>query len=763
MRFFRPLLALLAISTIGCKQDPQKPPPPAPPAPPPATTPATTRAATKPTTAAAEKKKFTYLEVARAARPALAEVEPVVIPVTLKEAARFTVSAPVYLDVEGHLWITQADAPAGEEISRQAMEQSENEHVLRDRVVFAWWIPDRSGQWVPLLIVPANSGSGLQFVTPTRRTPFGHRSDYHWAKARVWNEGNTHRLAVPTEHGISVFTYLSMREPPQEQHQDLAALDQNTTAPTTAPATAPASTEPTGDTASRPQFVFALRGLIAWIPPGACPGSNGAAWYVEGAWKPLTPAAGWPRGIIHLIPLLDGTVAQILANDAGVRLAFTTLGESTAVDAKAILDLVNQLGEDDADRRDRAYKQLAAYGPGALPVLQNVKQDDVNPEAWARLRRLLRAPAVPLLGGIGMRPDRLRLVRRLRDGGVLFYTPDEITLPNPAGDEPLKRTPGWIVARPGRMVEPLDPNLAFDANPDDPKMDVVSGQWIVDSEKFGPRLFQEPNTFKRMLQADQREYSYVVGLDRRGRWLFRRLADAEISATSSGSTLIVDPTLPDPTPRLPIWVFDNNEGMKVGWDKENWPAVNDGNLERRLMKDEWEPLADGDVIHTDPPPRPAAPPVPPPATTRAASTQPAEELPPPLLIDASGKRYYNGISALRVIGKDGTDTNWLLPAEAIGAVDYPTTLIQTHDGRLYLLNQANHVVRLKPTPKGVEPYVLEGVLTPNLPAEESPVRSWLDPAGRIIIAYEHKLAILFPGGYIPQAIRERMVNTDDDD
>jgi hypothetical protein len=31
-------------------------------------------------------------------------------------------------------------------------------------------------------------------------------------------------------------------------------------------------------------------------------------------------------------------------------------------------------------------------------------------------------------------------------------------------------------------------------------------------------------------------------------------------------------------------------------------------------------------------------------------------------------------------------------------------------------------------------------------------RVWLDPAGRIIVAYESRLAILFPAGYIPGPI-----------
>ena len=51
------------------------------------------------------------------------------------------------------------------------------------------------------------------------------------------------------------------------------------------------------------------------------------------------------------------------------------------------------------------------------------------------------------------------------------------------------------------------------------------------------------NGLVNLLHKDEAGYSKLVGVDRRGRWLFRKPGD-------NSETLILDPTLPDATPRL---------------------------------------------------------------------------------------------------------------------------------------------------------------------------------------------------------------------
>src|SRR5205085_1041729 len=64
---------------------------------------------------------------------------------------------------------------------------------------------------------------------------------------------------------------------------------------------------------SNPQLLLDSRGLLAWIPPSqTAPGSRGAYRFVDNKWQPLGPDQNWPTSIIHLVPLLDGSVLQII-------------------------------------------------------------------------------------------------------------------------------------------------------------------------------------------------------------------------------------------------------------------------------------------------------------------------------------------------------------------------------------------------------------------------------------------------------------------
>ena len=135
---------------------------------------------------------------------------------------------------------------------------------------------------------------------------------------------------------------------------------------------------------------------------------------------------------------------------------------------------------------------------------------------------------------------------------------------------------------------------------------------------------------------------------------------------------------------------------------------------------------------------------------------------PTLLTNRDGTRYFGGVTELRVVPRDGPETVWPLPAISQGKEDSPVHLVRTPtDGRLYLFNQPGRVLRIKPTPEEAEPFAVEATFTKGIPSIASPTRVWLDPAGRIIVAYETKLATLFPSGYIPPQIRQKIIGAED--
>jgi len=108
-----------------------------------------------------------------------------------------------------------------------------------------------------------------------------------------------------------------------------------------------------------------------------------------------------------------------------------------------------------------------------------------------------------------------------------------------------------------------------------------------------------------------------------------------------------------------------------------------------------------------------------------------------------------------VVAPSGARTTWTLPDIANGKA--PVHLVRTEDGRLFLFNQPGRVLRIKPTPGAAQPFTVEATFAKNIPSVDEPTRIWLDPAGRIIIAYEKRLAILFPSGFIPPRLKDLMV------
>ena len=105
---------------------------------------------------------------------------------------------------------------------------------------------------------------------------------------------------------------------------------------------------------------------------------------------------------------------------------------------------------------------------------------------------------------------------------VVFFLPGGVTTPPPDDLQPPTLVkPAWISFRPGRAVELLPAVLVKDADPATHRLFALGDEWIVSDAKTGPqRLYG--NHLEPLVSKDEVVFAHVVGLDRRGRWLFRK-------------------------------------------------------------------------------------------------------------------------------------------------------------------------------------------------------------------------------------------------
>lgn len=836
-----------------------------------ASTQATTASSTQPHTAPAtqtsarpatkpRRPTTQYFDVVQANYPRMPDTQPLAVPLDLPQAARLLLKERVHLSLRGDLWITRPDAPPAETVlARAAKEQGEQLALaVRDEVAFVHWMPRETGPWTFNLIARRPDGSGYELVTQSGRKPIGTPGrTYHWDRALDWND----KAIVATDTGVSVFQF----EPDlRELHHELAAASADL---------------------AEPQFLLDWQGVLAWLPwEHGRTGGRGAARFVDDKWQPLGPEQGWPERLMHLVPLLDGNVLQIIAKDAGqVQVALASL-EQLKVNEAEIVKQVEALSDPDDNVRQNAYRELTRYGPSVAPVLERLAPDQ-DPEAQARLRQLIKTQVEPTLGGMSLLGDQLRVVARLSDGGAVFYAEAGVMMAGD-GDAPVFRTPAWLSLRPGQAAELLDPPMTTDMNPDVSRIYAFGPEWIVTNDVKGPQRYVG-NGFEPLLRKSEVAAGLIepMGIDRRGRWIFHRPAQpvelapvqappaapagpgqphpgvpdpgvgepagapqppatapaapgtqplapavvatalsavpaagagletgpmgAAIGATTAAdaATLIIDPTLPDPIPRLPVWLYATAE--TVGWDKDNWPVVKRTGA-WALGEKGWRAMRSKDKMFTKPEEAPApgvkassepaaspspgpagekpaqppaaaadtpghapggpkqqpqpAPPQASPPDAAPAATAPADDLGPVLFEAPDATRYYDGRSTLRVVPKNGKRIDWPLPPAASGdGVGGKVYLVRARDGVLFLFNQPGRVVRIRPTPDGEEPFTVDATFTRNIPSADAITRVWLDPAGRIIMAYGNRLAIMFPGGYIPTAITRLMPPTDEAD
>lgn len=780
---------VLSLLIVGCKRE----------EPPPATQPAT-----QPTTAPATKPATTqYSDIIHVNYPRLPATQPLGVPVDLDYAGHYILPNPICLCPRGDLWIAEPEALPIAEVLKTAVD--DQIHVSRNRVVYVQWAVNEDGKSLPRCVIDHGDTTPSEWIDPDqlKEQPAPPRRLLTAGRHYRWNEtlpfGD--KLIVPSERGISIIGFAPSYV--EDYHEILASGD--------------------AKDANPPVVLVDGRGILAWSPwDGNHPGGRGAQRYLDGKWIDLSAGdSKWPAKIMHLVPLLDGSVLQLFFGD-GDKLQLNLMPlDVQKLDEAEFTKLVEQLSDDDAAKRDAAEMQLTRYGPSSWPLLEKLREDQ-PPEGKARIDQLLGERVQPSLGGKTLVDGIARITDRFDDGGVLLYAQAGVTFPSEQQDKPNQVVrPAWISIRPGRAVELLEPVLCKDASPAKQHFFAFEEEWLVSDIVQGPRRLAG-NHLEPMLTKSEASWARVIGADRRGRWLFKQYSGVAASAAMSpattrstqpsttqavlassplqpsDATLVLDPTMPDPTPKLPVWLMFVDKG-KVGWTEDNWPVIKRGGA-WSLKERGWQPLdeprekmitevspdaprqraaaqAAAELVHrpidlnrrpsstrsttaaaaTMPATTMVATTLPArssPSTTTVASTEPAstQPEPQPILVDSEGRKYYDGKKTLRVVDRDGKETVWTLPGTAASDSLFKVVLIRTEDGRLFLFNERGRVVRIKPTPDGAEPFIVEAVFTHRIPNSDI-VRIWLDPAGRIAIAYEgNRLAILFPGGRIPRHI-----------
>jgi hypothetical protein len=249
---------------------------------PPATAPSTQPIAIKP-------KPLDFMDVIRLHDPNFPTTQPLMIPLSLAEAAKIVMPDPIYLDSVGELWITREDADSTAKVLASANDRST--HVTRENVVFVHRWPDANGNWQPQLICRDAAGK-FEIVTQTSRQDISSEHLFDWSRAFSWNDA----IVVPSDRGISIIRPDRL---PMELYHEFIPADQFDT-----------------NKFSRVQALLDWRGLLAWMPwENEKIGSKGAARFIDDKWIALDASAHWPEKILHLVPLLDGGVLQLVVND----------------------------------------------------------------------------------------------------------------------------------------------------------------------------------------------------------------------------------------------------------------------------------------------------------------------------------------------------------------------------------------------------------------------------------------------------------------
>src|SRR5688572_18800269 len=473
------LVALLASGGTGC-DEPQQPPRPPPPATRPATQPATQAA----TQSAPEPGPLTrYTDILLEEQPEFPTTQPLAVPLALEEAARLVFDEPLLLDAVGCLWLLHPRGQSPEEVLDG--ELTRQTYVVNQPVVFTWWKAGHDGRPTVEMILQREDG-GFDWLHQTGRAaipPPPDRRAFDWSNAFVYYKS----IVVPTTGGVAVVTPVDRPDATEYfRRYERRAL---TPRPDGSGTVATHHIELAEPDKSLPSAQVRLdgQGLIAWVPwtSKRKPGGDVIGRYVDDEWTELS-GDGWTERPVHLMPLSDGSVLQLALDVEGDAVLSAVPLNVVPVDREAVAQLVAGLSSTDAQQREAAFVGLAQYGPGAWPILEELLPDQ-PPAVQKQLKALLGDKNQPTFGGLLPEPGPVEVREWLADGGVILRYRNGMLLPDSAGVTILER-PAWLLIRPGRRTQLLDPMLVAELSSDENARAYVWGdEWIVSRPGEAPK------------------------------------------------------------------------------------------------------------------------------------------------------------------------------------------------------------------------------------------------------------------------------------
>lgn len=664
----------------------------------PATKPATQASTVPATTQAADEKPLVeLLDVIRADHPDYPTTEPLELPSDLADAARVVIDRPVYLDGMGNLWITHPRGQAIDELLRKPIKK--RTIVVNERVLYVYW-PMNGGQPVVLSRserepaqtihqrgLPARpfvtADAGLERIVTVGDRVYGFSPEF--APGQPQELKLFHDVWVKKAGDPELTTQVVVREPSETPLVAAVAGD----------------------------------GLVVWGPWDNGKKGTAGARYVDPDGKiiRLDRSTGWVDQPIHMVPLADGSVLAIGRTETGIELVLKPLTEAappSPEQVEKITTLARKLADRDPLVREDTQRQLEAMGPSIFQELEKIK-DNLAVESQVRIESILGQRFAPTIAGLRPLEGDVKTAARFRDGGcVLLLTGGGVYDEN-GQDKTL--IPAWISIRPGHYLERIDPSKVANFVVGQHKMAAFGSEWVLVDPTLGPQRWIG-NKLYPLAGPDYKQFDEFIGIDAQRRWLFK-------SSKEPGKTLILDTTLPDLEPKLPVWAIDAPDG--AGWLDTGWPAVKRGEAVFVLGERGWRTPEKNETFEKTPP-----------KVLPTATTNP------------SGDRFNVTTAAINAVPKKGPPIASTLPSgtsaqsQIFWAADH--LFLYSEPGKLHRFSWRDGKLKFEKT------------FEADLPKSD-PKRIWIDPAGRLCLVEETALWITFPTGRLPGAISQLMLQS----